>query len=80
LINETLEIPERFPPVRAMAERRMLERTRSLTEDVTPLLPAGIRSGEADAIQTLERVWIDLIARIVGEAWKLTGRYSRSCA
>ncbi len=61
------------PITRAMAEQRMLEKlTRSLAEDVTPLLPAGIRFGEADAIQAFERVWIDLIARMGGEGWKLT--------
>ena len=58
---------------RAMAEQRMLEKlTRSLTEDITPLLPAGIRFEEADAIHAFERVWIELIARIDGEEWKLT--------
>lgn len=60
------------PITRAMAEQRMLEKlTRSLTEDITPLLPAGIRFGEADAIHAFERVWIDLIARMAGEGWKL---------
>jgi predicted nucleotidyltransferase component of viral defense system len=57
---------------RAMAEQRMLEKlTRSLTEDITPLLPAGIRFEEADAIRAFERVWIDLIVGIGGEGWKL---------
>ncbi len=61
------------PITRAMAEQRMLEKlTRSLTEDVAPMLPAGIRFGEADAIQAFERVWTELIARIGGEGWKLT--------
>ena len=51
----------------------MLEKlTRSITEDITPLLPAGIRFEEADAIHAFERVWIELIARIDGEEWKLT--------
>jgi predicted nucleotidyltransferase component of viral defense system len=60
------------PITRAVAEQRMLEKlTRSLTEDVAPLLPAGIRFGETDAIQAFERVWIELIARIGGEGWKL---------
>ena len=50
----------------------MLEKlTRSQTEDITPLLPAGIRSGEADAIHSFERVWIELISRMGGEGWKL---------
>lgn len=57
-----------------MAGQRMLEKlTRSLTEDVTPLLPAGVRFGKADAIQAFERVWIDLIAGMCGQGWKLTG-------
>ena len=60
------------PITRAIAEQRMLEKlTRSLTEDITPLLPAGIRFEEADAIHAFERVWIELIARISGEEWKL---------
>ena len=57
---------------RAMAEQRMLEKlTRSLTEDITPLLPAEIRYGELDAIHAFERIWIELIARMSGEGWKL---------
>ncbi len=61
------------PITRAMAEQRMLEKlTRSLTEDITPLLPAGIHFREPDAIHAFERVWIALIARIGGEGWKLT--------
>ena len=60
------------PITRAMAERRMLEKlTRSLTEDITPLLPVGIQFGELDAIHAFERVWIELIARMGGEGWKL---------
>ncbi len=60
------------PISRAMAEQRMLEKlTRSLTEDIAPLLPAGIRFEEADAIHAFERIWIELIARMGGEGWKL---------
>jgi len=60
---------------RAAAEQRMLEKlTRSLTEDIAPLLPAGIRFNDDDALQAFERVWRDLIARIKGDAWKLTGK------
>jgi hypothetical protein len=56
-----------------MAEQRMLEKlTRSLTEDVAPMLPAGVRWRDADAIQAFERVWTDLIARIGGDPWKLS--------
>jgi hypothetical protein len=60
------------PITRAMAEQRMLEKlTRSLTEDITPLLPVGIQFGEPDAVHAFERVWIELIARMGGEGWKL---------
>ena len=60
---------------RAVAEQRMLEKlTRSLTEDIAPLLPAGVRFNDDDAMQAFERVWNELIARIKGDAWKLTGK------
>lgn len=58
---------------RAHAEQRMLEKLkRSLTEDIAPLLPAGVRFDETDAIAAFERVWRDLIAGIKGEPWKLS--------
>ncbi|MBL8528517.1 MAG: nucleotidyl transferase AbiEii/AbiGii toxin family protein [Burkholderiales bacterium] len=61
------------PITRAMAEQRMLEKlTRSLTEDVAPMLPASVRWSDADAIQAFERVWAELIARISGDRWKLS--------
>jgi hypothetical protein len=60
---------------RAEAEQRMLEKlTRSLTEDVDPLLPGGVRFSESDAIEAFGRVWKALIVRIKGGAWKLTDR------
>lgn len=63
---------EGTPISRAIAEQRMLEKlTRSLTEDVTPLLPAGIRFNDDDALLAFERVWTELIGRIKGDAWKL---------
>ena len=63
------------PISRAVAEQRMLEKlTRSLIEDIAPLLPAGIQFGDDDALRAFERVWRDLIARIKGDAWKLTDR------
>lgn len=63
------------PITRAAAEQRMLEKlTRSLTEDIAPLLPAGIRFNDDDALQAFEQVWRGLIARIKGDAWKLTGK------
>jgi hypothetical protein len=61
------------PITRTMDEQRMLEKlTRSLTEDVAPMLPASVRWNDADAIQAFERVWSELIARISGDAWKLS--------
>ena len=61
------------PITRAMAEQRMLEKlTRSLTEDVAPMLPARVRWSDADAIQAFERVWTELVARIGGDRWKLS--------
>ena len=58
---------------RAQAERRMLEKlTRSLTEDIAPLLPPGIHFNDEDALRAFERVWKDLIAGIKGDPWKST--------
>lgn len=58
---------------RAAAEQRMLEKlTRSLTEDIAPLLSAGIRFNDDDALQAFERVWNVLIARISGDGWRRT--------
>jgi predicted nucleotidyltransferase component of viral defense system len=58
------------PITRAAAEQRMLEKlTRSLTEDIAPLLPAGVRFSEDDALRAFERVWGELIARIKGNGW-----------
>lgn len=60
---------------RAHAEQRMLEKlTRSLTEDIAPLLPAGVRFDADDALRAFERVWRDLITRIKGDPWKSTGK------
>ena len=62
------------PIMRAIAEQRMLEKlTRSLIEDIAPLLPAGVRFNDDDAIRAFERIWKELITRIKGDAWKLTG-------
>lgn len=58
---------------RAMAEQRMLEKlARSLTEDIEPLLPAGIHFSDADAVRAFERVWVELIVQFRGETWKST--------
>ena len=60
------------PITRAMAEQRMLEKlARSLHEGVAPMLPAGVRWTETDAIRAFERVWRELIAGLGGERWKL---------
>jgi predicted nucleotidyltransferase component of viral defense system len=66
---------EGHPISRAEAEQRMLGKlTRSLTEDVAPLLPAGVRFSEDDAIEAFGKVWKELIMRIKGDAWKLTDK------
>ncbi len=63
------------PITRAVAEQRMLEKlTRSLIEDIAPLLPVGVRFNDDDAVQAFERVWTELITRIKGDAWKLTDK------
>jgi len=63
------------PITRAIAEQRMLEKlTRSLSEDIAPLFPAGVRFKEADAIAAFENVWSTLIIRIKGDPWKQTER------
>lgn len=60
---------------RAEAEQRMLQKlTRSLTEDIAPLLPAGVRFNDADAQHAFERVWIELVSQLRGDAWKSTGK------
>lgn len=60
---------------RAAAEQRMLEKlARSLTEDIAPLLPAGVIFSEDNAVDAFYRVWTDLVVRIKGEPWKLTDR------
>jgi predicted nucleotidyltransferase component of viral defense system len=60
---------------RAVAEQRMLEKlTRSLTDDIAPLLSTGITFSEDDAIDAFGRVWTELVARIKGDPWKLTDK------
>ena len=56
---------------RANAEERMLKKlNQSLTEDIAPLLPAGVIFDGDAAITAFGRVWGELIARIPGEPWK----------
>ncbi len=63
------------PITRAIAEQRMLEKlTRSLTEDIGPLLPVGVHFNDEDALRAFERVWMELIVRMPGESWKLTDK------
>lgn len=58
---------------RAEAEQRMLKKlSRSLTEDVGPLLPNGIGFSETDALSAFAKVWSRLIVRMRGESWRLT--------
>ena len=55
---------------RANAEERMLAKlTRSLTDDIAPLLSADIVYRDAEAQEAFERVWFRLIVRLSGEAW-----------
>ena len=62
---------EGTPISRANAERRMLEKlSRSLAEDIAPLLPPGVTFTDAEAITAFEKVWFDLIALIPGDPWK----------
>lgn len=58
---------------RANAEQRMLEKLRrSLTDDIAPPLPVGIRFDDTAAIEAFNHIWRKLIARIKGDPWKLS--------
>lgn len=58
---------------RANAEERMLQKlTRSLTEDIAPLLPPDKVFDDAVALAAFERIWFTLIARIGGDPWRST--------
>jgi len=58
---------------RAAAEERMLQKLdRSLTEDIEPLLPAGVSFTEDDASRAFEAVWKQLVVHLNGDEWKLT--------
>jgi predicted nucleotidyltransferase component of viral defense system len=62
---------EGHPISRANAEERMLKKlNQSLTEDIAPLLPAGVSFTDDDAIVAFGRVWGELIKRIPGDPWK----------
>lgn len=63
---------ENHPISRAEAEERMLKKlTRSLTEDIEPLLPVGVRFDQTVAIEAFNSVWRQLVFRMRGDAWKL---------
>lgn len=56
---------------RANPEERMLKKlNRSLTEDIAPLLPAGVTFDEDAALTAFGRIWGELIGRIPGGPWK----------
>jgi predicted nucleotidyltransferase component of viral defense system len=58
---------------RAEAEERMLKKLmRSLTEDIEPLLPAGVRFDDSIAIEAFNAVWRNFIGRLRGDAWRLS--------
>ncbi|MDQ5936000.1 MAG: hypothetical protein QG574_3321 [Cyanobacteriota bacterium erpe_2018_sw_21hr_WHONDRS-SW48-000092_B_bin.40] len=60
---------------RAMAEKRMLQKLeKSLTEDIAPLLPAGTKFSDEDAIVAFGRIWFGLIQNLAGEPWKFSER------
>ena len=55
---------------RANAEERMLGKlTRSLTEDIAPLLAPDVAYGDTEALHAFERVWSTLVAGLKGESW-----------
>ncbi|AYM65656.1 nucleotidyl transferase AbiEii/AbiGii toxin family protein [Agrobacterium fabrum] len=56
---------------RANAEQRMLEKlTKSLTEDIEPLLPPGIQFTDDDAVGAFGVIWNDVLPMLKGEPWK----------
>lgn len=62
---------EGHPISRANAEERMLKKlNQSLTEDIAPLLPAGVTFDDDAAIAAFGRVWGELVARIPGDSWR----------
>jgi predicted nucleotidyltransferase component of viral defense system len=61
---------EERPISRANAEERLLRKlNQSLTEDIAPLLPAGVSFDDDAAIAAFGRIWSDLIGRLPGESW-----------
>lgn len=61
---------EERPISRAKAEELMLTKlNQSLSEDIAPLLPAGVTFTDDDAIAAFGRVWGELIQRMPGGPW-----------
>ena len=59
------------PISRAEAEMVMLGKLRrSLTDDIAPLLPAGVVYDHRESVKAFNMVWTDLISRISGDGWK----------
>jgi hypothetical protein len=46
--------------------------TRSLTEDIEPLLPVGVRFDDSVAVEAFNAVWRHFIGRLRGDAWRLS--------
>jgi hypothetical protein len=40
-----------------------------------PLLPAGITFSEDEAVAAVERIWHELVPRLRGDPWKLSGEF-----
>jgi len=69
------------PISRAEAEERMLGKlSRSLTDDIDPLVPAGVRFSDDDAVAAFGRVWTQLIASRRRRARRRPESSSRCCA
>jgi predicted nucleotidyltransferase component of viral defense system len=55
----------------ANAEQRMIEKlTKSLTEDIAPLLSPGVEYSEDDAISAFGLIWKGVLPMLKGEPWK----------
>ena len=58
---------------RADAEQRILKKLRgNLTDDISPLLPVGVRFDVDIAVDAFNLIWRELITRIKGDPWKLS--------
>ena len=50
----------------------LFKRPLRYSEDIEPLLPVGVRFDEAVTIEAFNDVWSTLIARLCGDAWRLS--------